>query len=183
MKSSNIFVTGCDEKNKWMLPWIIENFEKYHGDENDLYIVDFDQGYPELDGWFKKPQIMLEASQWADKVCWIDTDCEIRGNLNGIFDYVQEGKITIAVDQPWSTRRPERGRWFNSGVVAYTGRPAVLREWARIIWEKKHNEVGDQEVLNWMLGGDPLRELTHICLLYTSPSPRDVEESRMPSSA
>ena len=24
---------------------------------------------------------------------------------------------------------------------------------------------------------------TYICLLYTSPSPRDVEESRMPSSA
>ena len=24
---------------------------------------------------------------------------------------------------------------------------------------------------------------THSCLLYTSPSPRDVEESRMPSSA
>ena len=27
---------------------------------------------------------------------------------------------------------------------------------------------------------DPLSE---VCLLYTSPSPRDVEESRMPSSA
>ena len=26
-------------------------------------------------------------------------------------------------------------------------------------------------------------EQIHICLLYTSPSPRDVEESRMPSSA
>ena len=26
-------------------------------------------------------------------------------------------------------------------------------------------------------------ELNHDCLLYTSPSPRDVEESRMPSSA
>ena len=26
-------------------------------------------------------------------------------------------------------------------------------------------------------------ELNMICLLYTSPSPRDVEESRMPSSA
>ena len=24
---------------------------------------------------------------------------------------------------------------------------------------------------------------TYVCLLYTSPSPRDVEESRMPSSA
>ena len=27
------------------------------------------------------------------------------------------------------------------------------------------------------------RELSIACLLYTSPSPRDVEESRMPSSA
>ena len=26
-------------------------------------------------------------------------------------------------------------------------------------------------------------EVAQICLLYTSPSPRDVEESRMPSSA
>ena len=28
-----------------------------------------------------------------------------------------------------------------------------------------------------------LMELMYLCLLYTSPSPRDVEESRMPSSA
>ena len=27
------------------------------------------------------------------------------------------------------------------------------------------------------------KKLTNACLLYTSPSPRDVEESRMPSSA
>ena len=30
---------------------------------------------------------------------------------------------------------------------------------------------------------DLTREEIFICLLYTSPSPRDVEESRMPSSA
>ena len=29
----------------------------------------------------------------------------------------------------------------------------------------------------------PERRIFYICLLYTSPSPRDVEESRMPSSA
>ena len=29
----------------------------------------------------------------------------------------------------------------------------------------------------------PLSGTNHTCLLYTSPSPRDVEESRMPSSA
>ena len=28
-----------------------------------------------------------------------------------------------------------------------------------------------------------ITEVSNICLLYTSPSPRDVEESRMPSSA
>ena len=31
--------------------------------------------------------------------------------------------------------------------------------------------------------GGAVNELLTICLLYTSPSPRDVEESRMPSSA
>ena len=30
---------------------------------------------------------------------------------------------------------------------------------------------------------DVLNQLIEDCLLYTSPSPRDVEESRMPSSA
>ena len=34
-----------------------------------------------------------------------------------------------------------------------------------------------------LLSFTKLRELEGICLLYTSPSPRDVEESRMPSSA
>ena len=31
--------------------------------------------------------------------------------------------------------------------------------------------------------GEQALEMFHNCLLYTSPSPRDVEESRMPSSA
>ena len=42
----------------------------------------------------------------------------------------------------------------------------------------------------WALMGDatahavfPGVVIAYICLLYTSPSPRDVEESRMPSSA
>ena len=33
----------------------------------------------------------------------------------------------------------------------------------------------------WLIEGDITRPSS--CLLYTSPSPRDVEESRMPSSA
>ena len=30
---------------------------------------------------------------------------------------------------------------------------------------------------------DAEKTMAYVCLLYTSPSPRDVEESRMPSSA
>ena len=37
------------------------------------------------------------------------------------------------------------------------------------------------EAITYMLGGEV--EHRDSCLLYTSPSPRDVEESRMPSSA
>ena len=33
------------------------------------------------------------------------------------------------------------------------------------------------------MGEEIFRQQKEICLLYTSPSPRDVEESRMPSSA
>ena len=42
---------------------------------------------------------------------------------------------------------------------ALTGRPALTS-----LWERGH-------------------ALAHICLLYTSPSPRDRQKSRMPSSA
>ena len=43
----------------------------------------------------------------------------------------------------------------------------------------------DQKKLKGIVNSIPEREdiLPDICLLYTSPSPRDVEESRMPSSA
>ena len=49
-------------------------------------------------------------------------------------------------------------------------------------------DVGDRHVLqkleelNWDLGGEQSGHIIS-CLLYTSPSPRDTRESRIPSSA
>ena len=43
-------------------------------------------------------------------------------------------------------------------------------------------EVLDTRLHRGIVSYDPT-ELVLTCLLYTSPSPRDVEESRMPSSA
>ena len=162
MTSSKIFITGCDSNHKWILPWFEKNFYKHNPDAK-LIVFDFDHLYTDLDGWFKKPAIMLHASTMADQVCWLDTDCEVKGNLDGIWQYVHPNKISMCIDEPWTRRRGDRGNWYNSGVVAFQSPlPAVLLEWNRVIAEKLTNEVGDQEVLNWMMGGDPLRELTHI---------------------
>ena len=65
------------------------------------------------------------------------------------------------------------------------------------IWKFKVDteDIGIQN--NWHLGLSSFKQIAvpsswneidselsdYICLLYTSPSPRDVEESRMPSSA
>ena len=46
--------------------------------------------------------------------------------------------------------------------------------------EKDVSEKFDEQMADSKLHGDALNK---DCLLYTSPSPRDVEESRMPSSA
>lgn len=164
MKSSNLFITGCNKSHAWMLPWFKENFYK-HNPDAELIVFDFDTLFTDLQGWFKKPAVMIHASTMAEKVCWIDTDCEVLGNIEGIFNYVKPNQIAMALDQPWTTRRSNRGNWYNSGVVAYQGVPAVLSEWNRFIVQKLTTEVGDQEVLNWMLDGDTLRELTHIAHL------------------
>ena len=60
-------------------------------------------------------------------------------------------------------------------MLAYTNRflayAAVIRNLHDIYLQKKQTSL--------------LRQIKNLkfCLLYTSPSPRDVEESRMPSSA
>ena len=41
----------------------------------------------------------------------------------------------------------------------------------------------DHYLDNWMNDTEVLRYVFKICLLYTSPSPRDKRQSRMPSSA
>ena len=43
-------------------------------------------------------------------------------------------------------------------------------------------DVADAQALDFDIPAAPLGQ-SLLCLLYTSPSPRDVEESRMPSSA
>ena len=166
-KSSNLFITGCDTNTQWQLPWFVDNFKK-HNPNAELLIFDFgmkNNPFPNMSkkhfsqdkGWFKKPSAMMKASLVADKVCWLDTDCEVRTNIEDIFNHTEPNKLCMVEDVPWSKRRGET--WHNSGVVAFQGTPGILGEWATEI--SYNPKVGDQEVLHAMLS-DPLKRMIHI---------------------
>lgn len=167
MNFSKLFITGCDKNTEWMLPWFIGNFKKYNA--SPLMVFDFGMS-PQMamtvdavsvksqdKNWFKKPACMVKASTYADKVCWIDTDCEVRDNIEDIFDHLEPNKLGMVEDVPWSTRSGQK--WHNSGVVAFRSRPNILDEWAAAVPFTKQR--GDQEVLHALLQ-DPLRRMIHI---------------------
>ena len=168
MKSSKLFITGCDHNTEWMLPWFVENFKK-HNPDAELMIYDFGMKsglYPELrkslrgnqdKGWFKKPAAMINATLFADSVCWLGTDCYVVSNLDEIWSFIAANKLLMAEDKPWTTRSGEK--WHNSGVVAFTAKSMILSDLASAV--AKNPIRGDQEVLHMLLN-DPMKKMIHI---------------------
>lgn len=169
-----MFVTGCDSNTDWMLPWFIENYKKH----NTTPIVVADFGMSESmknylivsnveilhagedivgKGWFAKPRTMILAAMMCDNWCWIDTDCEVFGDISSIFNYIEPNKLAMVEDKPWSIRRGER--WHNSGIVAGAGVPSILRDWELEV--SRNPQVGDQEVLHTLIKDD-MKRLIHI---------------------
>ena len=172
-----IFLTGCDENTEWQLPWFLENYQKHN--EHPLVIADFGMS-PEMrsqvsmyeiieiqqdvkKGWFKKPRAILDATRLkgVSKVCWLDTDCEVKGDIGIIFDLSEKGKLGMVEDRPWTKRRGNLGEWFNSGVVLVEGTPSVLAEWAKAC-TNPGNQAGDQEVLHAMMEGNAILKMSYI---------------------
>lgn len=166
-KLSKMFITGCDASTEWMLPWFISNLSK-HNPTIPLMIMDFGMQtslYADIrksvkgseNGWFKKPKAMRIASAYADQVCWLDTDCEVLGDISGIFSYIKPQKLSMVEDKPWTKRRGET--WHNSGVVAYEGCPNILTDWELTCATQPVQ--GDQEVLHMMMN-TPLKRMQFI---------------------
>ena len=71
-------------------------------------------------------------------------------------------------------------------LIDHMGTDLSVVNAARVSFGKKHTEMtkGDVGLINFLAKHGHWTPFGHCtCLLYTSPSPRDVEESRMPSSA
>ena len=169
-KLSNVFLTGCDEKTEWMLPWFIENYKKHN--KTPLVFANFgvtpqtlkfiqshaaaimDLSKWKGKGWFLKPKSMVHCP--AEKTCWIDTDCQVHGDISGIFKEIEPEKLSMVIDHPWTKRREEI--WHNSGVVGFQRTPNILRLWEQNV--EKIKVRGDQEVLHSML--NPITKMTYI---------------------
>ena len=77
---------------------------------------------------------------------------------------------------------------FKAGGEAHIVRPKQPTElsddqWAEYLFMRKNIKGIQYESWNHAHGCRKWFNMIRDCLLYTSPSPRDVEESRMPSSA
>ena len=165
------FMTGSDANTEWMLPWFLDNFQKHN--TVPITVVDFgmtDKMLNRLESrvhsigrletkrnvltWLYKPGAMWNSPYKA--TCWIDTDCEVLGDISGIFDDLYYEKLHMVVDRPWTTRH--RSLMYNSGIVAFKGKPQILQRWAKACHENPKR--GDQETLHAML--DPLQAAIHI---------------------
>ena len=94
-----LYITGCDASTEWQLDFFVPRFRE-HNPNAELMIFDFGMEtskYSEIrkshrtdeTGWFKKPSAMMKGSKMAKEVCWLDTDVEVLGSLDSIFDYVK----------------------------------------------------------------------------------------------
>ena len=166
------FITGCDKKSQWMLPWFKRNYQNNHNktpllfadcgvsseclvwcqDNFDLVIPQQDLGSIFGCKWFLKPLALSLVN--AESKVWLDTDCEINNNIESIFDYLIENKLNMVPDHPWRKRTGEP--WHNSGVIGIKGQnPKILYEWILNI-RMNDNPIspiyrGDQEVLHAMI--------------------------------
>ena len=171
------FVTGCDYKTEWQLPWFMNNF--FEHSTSMLQIANFGmsmdmltllRAHPSyekqflimevdtlLQGWFKKPRAIYHATGCNFVTCWVDTDCQIVGDIDSIWQEYVPDIMGMVIDRPWTIRRPFNGDWHNSGVVL-TNRNQTLENWMN---ECEINPVeSDQHVLYHMY--TPIEKISRI---------------------
>ena len=94
----------------------------------------------------------------AKKTVWIDTDCEVLDNIDGIFDLLEPDMLNMVKDEPWTKRTGQT--WHNSGVVGFIDKPIILHQWYRAVKTRPTVAQGDQEILHSML--NPITKIKYI---------------------
>jgi len=173
--SNRMFITGCDKNCEWQLEWFLKNYRKHNnvpiafcdfGVSTEMRLLAlslFDEVYQlppqQYQGWFYKPRALMNAP--CEEKIWIDTDIEVLGDISGAFDLIEDNKLAMVEDKPWTKRRGET--WHNSGFVGVRGTPVILRDWVKECSTRA--KQGDQEVLHAMLGNNAILREKYITTL------------------
>jgi hypothetical protein len=166
-------IIGVDDNQAWMLKWWWDKYREH----NSLPVLFADFGLTKKHrNWceergYLSPLITLEGHPWFRKpfgclatcfqqTIWLDTDVEVRRNVEPLFEYAADNSIGITFDRgspkQWAEALPTDCRLFNSGVIAYNHGDIVFNKWALMVMimcpfepiEKKLKiPTGDQEVL------------------------------------
>jgi len=103
---------------------------------------------------FKKPLAFLQSP--FPLSCWIDLDCEIRGNLEPLFSSLALGTEIALVREPEYVQEKDRSQnlnfpdeiSYNSGVVAFRQRAEILEAWAKTALNDNQAYISDQNALS-----------------------------------
>lgn len=182
----NYFITGCDLHNEWMLPWFMKNYKKHNSlpitfanfgvsptclewcNENFDGILNYSGHYIGVQKkWFLKSKVL--ASTHGNRV-WLDTDCEVLDDISTIFDCMDQDKLNLVVDQPWTNQRGSL--WYNTGVIGANNgynTKLILQHWNNqcfnfIQTSNTSNPIfGDQDILHNIISNmDSLKRLIYI---------------------
>ena len=132
----------------------------------------------------------------VDSHCHLDFP-ELRADLEGVLSRMSDSGVSHALTisttlETWPAVRQvansDANLWCSAGVhpdERRDDREASLEELLAMAGDPKVVAIGETGLDYFRVEGDTewQRERFRTCLLYTSPSPRDLSTSRMPSSA
>lgn len=85
---------------------------------------------------------------------WIDIDCQIKSNINTLFDYAKKG-VSLTPMSPFKHQHSTQGEvlpsnkiLFNSGVICYVRGSRLFIDCAKAAVVRKKWYFGDQDILN-----------------------------------
>ena len=109
------------------------------------------------------PKVVFLPQDKMEQLYYIDEPEKLPNELHGLYDTESD---TIILRDTWDRRKA-----WDMGVLIHE----------MVHYLQDMNDVDFQCTAQMEKDAWPIQQ--KYCLLYTSPSPRDVEESRMPSSA
>ena len=162
-------VVGCAPMHEDLIEWWVTNYLKYN--DYPLAFADFGLSQKgkdlcskygkvinmtdvDVEGWFRKPFAILRAP--FKKIIWFDVDVEIKGNLQILFPYANDGKVGAGIDSYnapcFRTHLKGDQILLDSGIIITEYGNPMIKKWAeRIAGACKGMYQGDHEVLSEVL--------------------------------